>query len=106
MFNKSNISKLFFVLILSLFCILSQAKVVASITGDSGDAILLKDDVCENTPFHKFEIQNGEATVMKSGCWFVHGETVILMLSEGSVGLAPITAFKPVNSKNAWDKNS
>jgi hypothetical protein len=98
--------KLVVAFLLSLFGILSQAKVVASVTGESGDAILLKDESCENTPFFKFQIQDGKATVVKEGCWYIHGTTIILMTKEGDVGLAPITAFTPMNSKNAWEKNS
>ena len=79
--------KLFFAIVLTFFSSFSQAAVMGSITGESGDALLLKDDVCENTPFHQFIVQDKTAKTMQSGCWFIHGSTVVLLTVDGQVGV-------------------
>ncbi len=94
MINKSNIVKYLIACFLSFFCLFADAKVVASVSGPSGDAIILKDDICMEH-FHEFQIQNDKAEVVKKGCWFVYGETVVMLLEEGEVGLAPISYFRP-----------
>ncbi len=86
--------KYLFACILSLFCLFADAKVVASVNGDSGDKILLSDEQCADTPFYKFVVQDGKAVVLNEGCWFIHGTTVILMTKSGAVGLAPGQAFE------------
>ena len=79
-------------IVLSLFAVVALAKTVASLDV-TGGAILLTDEPCDGTPYHKFMAQDDKATLLRSGCWFGYGSTVIGLWEDGGVSTAPAEAF-------------
>ncbi len=90
--------KLMLALILTFTLAIAEAKVVANIENQSGDVLLLDNAPCwEGSPFFSMQAQDKLAKTIFSGCWFMHGTTVVLLPEGQDPALIPGEMFE-------WDK--
>lgn len=90
--------KFLLAMLLALSLNIAEAKVVANIENQRGDVLLLDNTPCwEDSPFFSMQAQTKLAEPIFSGCWFMHGTTVIVLPEGQEPAVIPGEMFE-------WDK--
>lgn len=70
--------------LLAILVNVSEAKIIAKVDGNKS-TLLMYDDKCEISPFHKFTIVDGKGQEEFNGCWLAFGRTFIFLETNGEV---------------------